>query len=79
MADVRELPAMVGLARRLLVANRERTTRTTTGSLRRGETSHVYGRRGEKCRRCGTRIAKAEQGDRVTYWCPSCQPGPSPT
>ena len=26
------------------------------------------------CRRCGTRIRRAELGDRITYWCPSCQP-----
>ena len=34
------------LAQRLLAANRGRWTQTTTGSLRRGETSYVYGRRG---------------------------------
>ena len=44
--------------------------------LRRGETSYVYGRRAQPCRRCGTAIRKAEQGDRVTYWCPRCQPEP---
>jgi endonuclease VIII len=36
----------------------------------------VYGRRGLPCRRCGTPIASARQGEqaRVTYWCPTCQP-----
>jgi endonuclease VIII len=36
----------------------------------------VYGRRGQPCRRCGTPIRKASQGEdrRVTYWCPQCQP-----
>jgi endonuclease-8 len=35
----------------------------------------VYGRRGEPCRRCGTPIRSAGQGDsnRTTYWCPRCQ------
>jgi formamidopyrimidine-DNA glycosylase len=33
----------------------------------------VYGRGGERCYRCrGTIVAKAT-GQRMTYWCPSCQ------
>ena len=34
----------------------------------------VYGRRGEACRRGGSAIERALQGDgaRVTYWCPVC-------
>src|SRR6266567_4346909 len=35
----------------------------------------VYGRRGKPCRRCGTPVRSAGQDDRVTYWCPACQPG----
>ncbi|MGY0231728.1 zinc finger domain-containing protein [Longispora urticae] len=73
---VADLPALVRLARRLLLANRDRSTRSTTGSLRRGETSHVYGRAGAPCRRCGTRIRSDTAGDRITYWCPHCQPEP---
>ncbi|HEY2321529.1 MAG TPA: DNA-formamidopyrimidine glycosylase family protein [Thermoanaerobaculia bacterium] len=35
----------------------------------------VYGRRGQPCRRCGTRIEMRRQGSdaRVTFWCPRCQ------
>ncbi|MFI5044304.1 MAG: zinc finger domain-containing protein, partial [Acidimicrobiales bacterium] len=35
----------------------------------------VYGRRGQPCRRCGTRITSTRSGDqaRVVYWCPTCQ------
>ncbi|HEX8631591.1 MAG TPA: zinc finger domain-containing protein, partial [Catenuloplanes sp.] len=73
---VPDLPGMVTLSRRLLAANRGRWTQTTTGSLRRGETSYVYGRRAQPCRRCGTPISKDELGERVTYWCPRCQPAP---
>ena len=73
--DVTDLPGTVTLAHRLLAANRGRWTQSTTGSLRRGETSYVYGRRGEPCRRCGTPVRRQEQGERVTYWCPTCQPG----
>ena len=73
-------PKVVDLARRLLLANRPRPQITTTGNPRRGEQLWVYGRAGERCRRCRTPIRRAMQGqppyDRVTFWCPSCQPGP---
>ncbi|MFY1669266.1 DNA-formamidopyrimidine glycosylase family protein [Plantactinospora sp. WMMB334] len=74
--DVPDLPGMVALAHRLLMANRGRWTQSTTGSLHRGRTSYVYGRRAEPCRRCGATIRKRDQGERVTYWCPVCQPEP---
>jgi endonuclease-8 len=37
---------------------------------------HVYSRRGEPCRICGTPIESRKQGvdARLTYWCPRCQP-----
>ena len=37
---------------------------------------NVYGRGGQRCRKCGTAIAFAKQGRdaRSTYWCPRCQP-----
>jgi len=36
----------------------------------------VYSRGGQPCRRCGTVIARRQEGSgsRVTYWCPRCQP-----
>ncbi|GIG86702.1 Fpg/Nei family DNA glycosylase [Plantactinospora endophytica] len=74
--EVPDLPGMVALAHRLLMANRGRWTQSTTGSLHRGRTSYVYGRRSEPCRRCGSTIRKQDQGERVTYWCPVCQPEP---
>ncbi len=62
-------------ARDMLWANRLRQGRTTTGNTRPGQQLWVYGRSGQPCRRCGTRIARAGQSesDRVSYWCPSCQ------
>lgn len=72
--QVADLPALVALAHRLLDANRSRPVRSTTGSLRRGEATYVYGRAGAPCRRCGTGVAADEQAGRVTYWCPYCQP-----
>jgi endonuclease VIII len=82
IGTVADLPAVVDLAHRLLVANRGRWTQATTGSLRRGEEVYVYGRAGAPCRRCGALIARRQlDGERVTYWCPRCQPAPadSPT
>ena len=63
--------------REMLWVNRLRTNRTTTGNRRPGEELWVYGRAGRPCRRCGTPIRRVESsdatGERVTYWCPSCQ------
>jgi DNA-formamidopyrimidine glycosylase len=71
---VTDLGAMAELARRLLDANKDRIGQITTGSWRRGEETWVYGRHGRPCRRCGTPIRSEGQQDRVTFWCPSCQP-----
>ena len=64
-------------AREMLWSNRLRTARTTTGNTRRGHQLWVYGRAGEPCRRCETRILRAEAlagtAERLSYWCPSCQ------
>jgi formamidopyrimidine-DNA glycosylase len=34
---------------------------------------YVYERRGKSCRRCGTTVRAMTQGQRSTYYCPSCQ------
>ncbi|XVU24113.1 DNA-formamidopyrimidine glycosylase family protein [Actinoplanes sp. CA-054009] len=73
VAEVEDLGGTVALAQKLVASNRGRWTQTTTGSLRRGETSFVYGRRAQPCRRCGAAIQKDEKGERITYWCPRCQ------
>ena len=33
----------------------------------------VYGREGEACRSCGTRLKSARLGQRASVWCPRCQ------
>ncbi|MFD9277709.1 Fpg/Nei family DNA glycosylase [Streptomyces mirabilis] len=80
-----ELPAdratqLPALAKKLLETNRDRPTRITTG--RRDQNLFVYGRAPRPCLRCGTSIRRADQGDgsreRPTYWCPTCQTGPTP-
>jgi endonuclease-8 len=72
---------LVALARRLLVANRNRARRSTTGELHRDRVLYVYGRARRPCRRCGTTIRSAELGTagerRIAYWCPRCQPEPA--
>jgi endonuclease-8 len=75
--------ALVDTARRLLEANKAHASQATTGDPRRGHEHWVYGRAGRPCRRCGTTIVSAMQGaapyDRITAFCPTCQPGPHPT
>ncbi|MGX6602613.1 DNA-formamidopyrimidine glycosylase family protein [Micromonosporaceae bacterium Da 78-11] len=77
VAQVQDLAGTVKLAQKLVASNRGRWTQTTTGSLRRSETSYVYGRRAQPCRRCGAAIQKADHDERITFWCPRCQPEPT--
>jgi len=82
VSAVPDLAAMADLAQQLLDANKERVGQVTTGSSKPGEQTWVYGRRGRPCRRCATPIRSQGQQDRITYWCPRCQPAagwtPSP-
>ena len=73
--DREQLVGLAARARKLLWANRTRSTRNTTGYGRKADL-WVYGRRRRPCRRCGTTIASEFLGDqeRTTYWCPRCQP-----
>lgn len=79
---VPDLPAMVHLVKRLMDANRTTGNQITTGDTRPGRERWVYGRAGSPCRRCGTRISRRDQrgygGERITFWCPRCQPGTLP-
>ena len=75
VSEVKDLPKMVDLARRLLDANKARIGQVTTGDTTRGRQTWVYGRQGAPCRRCGTPVRKRTDGaERMTFWCPSCQP-----
>ncbi len=53
---------------------RPRMTRSAQDGPRSIE-KRVYGRGGQPCPRCGTRIRSGGQWDdnRLTYWCPGCQ------
>lgn len=81
VGGISELDGLVELARRLLDANKNRVGQVTTGMTGRGRETWVYGRQGRPCRRCGTPIrgsrpvsGGADRDDRITFWCPHCQP-----
>jgi endonuclease-8 len=85
VGSIDDLKAVVARARRLMDANKQHWSQTTTGSTHRGEEHWVFERGGRSCRRCGTRIRQAMQSEpqhpehaRVCYWCPYCQAGPAP-
>ncbi len=77
VGQVEDLDALVELGRRLLDANKTWIGQVTTGDRAPGRRTWVYGRAGQPCRRCGTRIRRAKQGvtgeERVRFWCPACQ------
>jgi endonuclease-8 len=80
-----ELAALMANARKFMLANVTDTSgdgivtyagmRRTTGRSDPSARLWVYRRKGEPCRRCGTPIMSAKQGEdaRVTFWCPACQ------
>ena len=80
--DVPDPAGVIDLAHTLLLRNADRPEQSTTGELGWGRQHWVFERGGQRCRRCGTRIRTAEQGEgvyaRLSYWCPKCQPGPAP-
>lgn len=61
-------------ARRLMATNVGAGPRVTTGLRGAGRELWVYGRQGGPCRRCGHAIESSGGEERVTYWCPVCQP-----
>lgn len=75
--------AVLATARRLLLRGVAQAVPTTTGDSRRGLTTFVHGRSGLPCRRCGTTVRVAQIGplgkERTAFYCPTCQPGPTPT
>jgi endonuclease VIII len=78
-----DLARIVQRAYDLLHLNRDRIPQVTTGDGRPGREAYVHGRSGRPCRRCGTAVRVAPIGtapaDRVAFYCPHCQPGPTPT
>jgi formamidopyrimidine-DNA glycosylase len=52
-----------------------RDSRGSAGSFQR--LHRVYGKQGEKCRRCGSEIEYAKIASRGTHFCPACQKKPA--
>lgn len=78
VGEIADPAGVMELSRRLLSANTKRWSQTTTGSTNKGARHWVFERGGRPCRRCGTAIRSAMLGEpgveRITYWCPHCQP-----
>lgn len=78
-----DIGTVVDTARRLLLRGVNQPIPNTTGDPRRGEGQYVHARSGRPCRRCGATVRVATIGrppqDRPAFYCPSCQPGPTPT
>ena len=74
-AIAREIPAVLGAAAERMgtTFSMYRTLSNEPGTY--GEQLMVYDRAGQPCRRCGTSIRRVVQGQRSTYFCPSCQGG----
>jgi endonuclease-8 len=73
-----DVPRLIERAHVLITTNRDRGRRTFTGSTRPRQTTWVFGRDRQACRRCGTALERGELGDeptrqRQTWWCPNCQ------
>lgn len=77
-AEVGDPGAVLDTARRLMQRSVTARTPTATGDLRPGRVSHVHGRAGLPCPRCGGPVAVRDVGEppmtRPAFYCPVCQP-----
>jgi endonuclease-8 len=82
-AGAGDLVVLAELVQRLMEANVGRAVQATTGDLRPGRSQYVHARSGRPCRRCGGTVRVAPIGaapqQRTAFYCPRCQPGPTPT
>lgn len=69
------------VARTLMQRSVAAPSPTATGEVTRGRGTHVHGRAGEPCRRCGTPVAvgsaRRPPMERPVFWCPVCQARPA--
>jgi endonuclease-8 len=77
--DVSDPEELMATAAHIMRRSADAPTMSATGDPRPGRDTNAYGRVNRECRRCGTPIREGRLGqpptDRVTYWCPACQPG----
>ncbi len=80
-----DVERILDISRELMWANRLSPLRVTTGVRRIGESTYVFGRHNQPCRRCGGLIQQSFLGgkdfsgdegeaERVIWWCDNCQP-----
>jgi endonuclease-8 len=71
----RPLGEVSGDELRAVLEQAARLMRASVDGAREGRA--VYRRPGRPCPRCGERVRSRGQGDdnRISYWCPRCQPG----
>jgi endonuclease VIII len=78
-----DVPRALDTARRLLLRGARSAVPSTTGNPRKGLSTYVHGRSGQPCLRCGAVVRVAAIGprfkERTAFYCPACQPGPTPT
>ena len=67
-----------GMVDRRIVTTKPSDRPHPTGRARRFETHYVYRRKGLPCFVCGSEVAMKEFIGRKLYWCPCCQPEPTP-
>jgi endonuclease-8 len=79
-ATVHEVPdaaRVLDTARALMQRSLEARIFTATGDVRRGRETHVHGRTGQPCPRCGEPVRRGEVGApptaRPAFYCPACQ------
>lgn len=81
-ADSCDAATLLMAARTLLARSVAASTPTATGDTAPGRTTAVHGRAGLGCRRCGTPVAlgsaRRPPQERPVWWCPTCQPAPTP-
>ncbi|MFJ2619854.1 DNA-formamidopyrimidine glycosylase family protein [Glutamicibacter sp. NPDC087344] len=79
VGDIVQLEKVIEMAHRLLVVNKDRGRRVTTGLARTREPYWVYGRTGKPCLRCGAKVevlriaAQDSELQRDCFFCPHCQ------
>lgn len=73
--DDEQVARLYVAARRLLQRNIGGGPRVTRPGNEQAARLWVYGRRGQRCFRCGESVLYARMGqhNRSTYWCPACQ------
>ncbi len=78
-----DVGAVLDRARRLMLRGVTSAVQSTTGNTRQGMTNYVHARSGKTCTRCGAVVRVAMIGpegkERTAFYCPVCQPGPTPT